>query len=52
MPLNAAIDGSGPSRPTTPGAGDYWKTRYREGDEIIEEVMPRELKLGLSGKAR
>ena len=39
-------------RPTAPGAGGFWKTRFREGDAIVTETMPRELQLGLTAKAR
>ena len=38
--------------PTEAGSGHYWKTRFREGDEIVGEVMPTALKLGLSPEAR
>ena len=38
--------------PLQAGEGDYWKQRYREGDELVWETMPPALKLGLSPEAR
>ena len=38
--------------PLQAGAGDYWKHRYREGDELVWETMPPALRLGLSPEAR
>ena len=38
--------------PDGPGAGLFWKTRFREGDELIQETTPTALQLGLSPEAR
>ena len=38
--------------PTTPGAGEFWKTRFREGDRLVTEEVPVALELGLSPEAR
>ena len=38
--------------PREPSAAEFWKTRYRDGDEIVVEKMPTALKLGLSPEAR
>ena len=40
------------SLPTGPGAGEFWKTRFRDGDELVVEETPVALKLGLSPEAR
>ena len=37
--------------PTEPGAGLFWKSRFREGDELVVEETPASLKFGLSLKA-
>ncbi len=41
-----------PWSPMKPAAGEFWKTRFREGDDLIFEEMPMSLKLGLSPEAR
>ena len=38
--------------PTGPGAGEFWKTRFRDGDELVVEETPVALQLGLSPEAR
>ena len=38
--------------PLQAGEGEFWKERYREGDELVWETMPPALKLGLSPEAR
>ena len=38
--------------PTGPGEGLFWKTRFREGDELVVEETPVALQLGLSPEAR
>ena len=38
--------------PQQAGEGDYWKQRFREGDELVREIMPDVLRLGLSPEAR
>ena len=38
--------------PLQAGEGEYWKERYREGDELVWETMPPALRLGLSPEAR
>ena len=38
--------------PATPGAGEFWKTRFREGDRLVTEEKPVALELGLSPEAR
>ena len=38
--------------PATPGAGEFWKTRFREGDRLVTEEVPVALELGLSPEAR
>ena len=40
------------SLPTGPGAGEFWKTRFRDGDELVVEETPVALQLGLSPEAR
>ena len=32
------------SLPTGPGAGEFWKTRFRDGDELVVEETPVALK--------
>ena len=43
---------SDPWSPIMPGMGEFWKTRFRNGDELVYEEMPMSLKLGLSPEAR
>ena len=38
--------------PVGPGEGLFWKTRFREGDELVQETTPTALQLGLSPEAR
>ena len=38
--------------PQKAGEGEYWKERFREGDELVWETMPTALRLGLSPEAR
>ena len=38
--------------PREAGAGLFWKTRFRDGDELVTETMPHALRLGLSPEAR
>ena len=40
------------SLPTGPGQGLFWKTRFRDGDELVVEETPVALQLGLSPEAR
>ncbi len=38
--------------PDRGGAGEFWKTRFREGDVLVTETKPVALQLGLSPEAR
>ena len=38
--------------PAEGGAGVFWKTRFRDGDELVVETIPVALQLGLSAEAR
>ena len=38
--------------PQGAGEAEYWKERYRDGDELVWETMPAALRLGLSAEAR
>ena len=41
-----------PWSPMKAGVGEFWKTRFRPGDELVNEEMPMSLQLGLSAESR
>lgn len=50
--MREADDRKSPWSPDHAGGGNFWKSRYREGDVIVTEEMPVALQLGLSPEAR